>query len=404
MKKLLLSCLMLLGMAGSINATKQYLSFEAAFYCWSTWNGTTFSWGPGTNEGKWNEDWVFMAAKEISGDLSSWERLHLNAKNFTNASAKQLTVVFKKNDGSNPPSGPTKEFVVTPDENGEITIDLTNVEWGDCDITNIQDLTIYGCARDDNSTKASVDITDAYLEKPDPNCFVTYVVKDENGNTIFTSEPQGTTSGTHITTLPNEFKRGFCEYTSADVTIEDTETTVEFTATWNDCPITFYADYNSIVWKNLHLSRSQQWYLNNDPTPCLVGNPSDNDRTADSYQWGFVGNPYQYKIYNKAAGSTKTLNGSAAMAEGETIWTSVAQKGEGILFGRASDGQFLNQAGGDNNTSLGFWWDPNDAGSTFFVADVPEPSLIIGEAGWATFGSLDKSANLSGATHVYAAK
>ena len=35
---------------------------------------------------------------------------------------------------------------------------------------------------------------------------------------------------------------------------------------------------------------------------------------------------------------------------------------------------------------------------------MPEPSLIIGEAGWATFGSLDKSANLDGATNVYAAK
>ena len=254
----------------------------------------------------------------------------------------------------------------------------------------------------------AITISEVYLYKaPDPDCSVIYEVKDAGGNIIFTSEPQGTTSGTRITELPNEFKRAFCEYTTTDVTLEkDKETTVEFTATWDACPITFYADYTSIVWKNLHLSRSKQWYLNNnDPTPSLVGDPSDKDRTADSYQWGFVGNPYQYKIYNKAAGSTKTLNGSAVMAEGETIWTSVAKNGEkGILFGRASDGQFLNQAGGDGNTALGFWWNPTDEGSTFYVADVPEPSLIIGEAGWATFGSLDKSANLNAATNVYAAK
>ena len=146
-----------------VNAEKKYLSFSTEDYCAAKWNAetNTLTWG----SGGWNSAWTFMAAKDVSGDLSTWEKLHLNAKNFTNSKEEKLTVVFKKNDGSNPPSGPTKEFVVSPDANGDINIDLTKVEWGDCDITNIQDLTIYGGERTDATTDASVVVTDAYLEK-----------------------------------------------------------------------------------------------------------------------------------------------------------------------------------------------------------------------------------------------
>ena len=144
---------------------KRYLTFSCADYCAAQWNSetSTLTWGTGG----WNSAWTFMAADGISGDLSEWESLHLNAKNFVNSQENKLTVVFKKNDGSNPPSGPTKEFVVSPDDNGDITIDLKNVAWGDCDITNIQDLTIYGGARVDETQSGSVVVTDAYFEKSD---------------------------------------------------------------------------------------------------------------------------------------------------------------------------------------------------------------------------------------------
>ena len=166
--KMMLTLALLVGAVGGVNsvkAEKKNLTFSTADYCAASWNSSTntLTWG----SGGWNSAWTFMTANDINGDLSSWTLLHLNAKNFTNSSAEELTVVFKKNDGSNPPSGPTKEFVVSPDANGDINIDLTNVEWGDCDITNIQDLTIYGGARVDNTIDASVVITDAYLEKPD---------------------------------------------------------------------------------------------------------------------------------------------------------------------------------------------------------------------------------------------
>ena len=139
---------------------KNYLTFTTPYYCAATWDAdtNTFTWGSGGS----NSEWVFMAANDVSGDLSSWTKLHLHVSDWTNASAKQLTVVFKMDDGSWPPNGPTKEFVVSPDESGDIDLSLEGVNWGDCDITKIQDLTIYGCARDDNTVDASVMVTDAY--------------------------------------------------------------------------------------------------------------------------------------------------------------------------------------------------------------------------------------------------
>ena len=168
--------LMLFIVCIGVNAEKKYLTFSCAEYCAAQWNSetNTLTWG----SGGWNSAWTFMAADGISGDLSEWQSLHLNAKEFTNSQKEELTVVFKKNDGSNPPSGPTKEFVVAPDANGDITIDLTTVEWGDCDITNIQDLTIYGGARTDASQNASVVVTDAYFEKADAAPIATVVTWD----------------------------------------------------------------------------------------------------------------------------------------------------------------------------------------------------------------------------------
>ena len=173
--KLMLTLMLFIVCIG-VNAEKKYLTFSCAEYCAAQWNSetNTLTWG----SGGWNSAWTFMAADGISGDLSEWQSLHLNAKEFTNSQKEELTVVFKKNDGSNPPSGPTKEFVVAPDANGDITIDLTTVEWGDCDITNIQDLTIYGGARTDASQNASVVVTDAYFEKADAAPIATVVTWD----------------------------------------------------------------------------------------------------------------------------------------------------------------------------------------------------------------------------------
>ncbi|MBR3456415.1 MAG: prolyl oligopeptidase family serine peptidase, partial [Bacteroidaceae bacterium] len=140
--------------------SKQYLTFKTEDYCAADWDESTstFTWGSGGN----NSEWVFMTAVGITGDLSSWTKLHLHVSDWNNASAQQLRIVFKTDNNTWPPSGPTKEFIVSPDASGNIDLSLVGVDWGDCDITNIVDLTIYGYTRDNPSIDASVKVTDAY--------------------------------------------------------------------------------------------------------------------------------------------------------------------------------------------------------------------------------------------------
>jgi hypothetical protein len=176
-------------------AEAHYLTFKTSEYCAAEWNeqNSTFSWGP-SYPGWNNPAWNFMEAVNISGDLSGWTRLHLHVGDWNNASAHQLTVVFKTHDGSNPPSGPTKEFVVTPDEWGNIDINLEGIDWGNCDIYNIHDLTIYGCNRDNTSNDASVVVTDAYYLSSTP-------IK-QNVTLSFTTETATATMGESYFELP----------------------------------------------------------------------------------------------------------------------------------------------------------------------------------------------------------
>lgn len=163
MKKILLFLVALITMGGA-KAEKRYLTFETADYCAAKWNAetNTLTWG----SGGWNPAFTFMTAKGVNGNLSSWTKLHLNVSDFTNSKEEKLHIVFKTDDGAWPPSGPTYEVDVTPDVSGNIDIDLSSVVWGSCDITNIADLTIYGCERTDNTVDASVKVTEAYLYRP----------------------------------------------------------------------------------------------------------------------------------------------------------------------------------------------------------------------------------------------
>lgn len=83
-----------------------------------------------------------------------------------------------------------------------------------------------------------------------PTYFITYVVKDEAGQTLFTSEKVPTRLGKNITTLPADYQRSYYTYNNVDVTIADEETTIEFTATWNG-PFEISADFASAHWYDM---------------------------------------------------------------------------------------------------------------------------------------------------------
>ena len=187
-KSLMALALLVLGVTTANAATEsgqKNLTFKTESYCAAKWDASTntFRWSgkdqvldeegnpvldeetgePTYQAWGWNPEWTFMAIDDVSGDLSGYKKLHLKMTDFTNSAENKLKVVFKENNGSNPPSGPTQEFDAIPDENGVWELDLTTVKWK-IDIKNIQDVTIYGGARTDNTAEGSVKVTDAWIE------------------------------------------------------------------------------------------------------------------------------------------------------------------------------------------------------------------------------------------------
>ena len=185
------------------NNAKQYLAFKTSEYCAATWNAetNTFTWGLGG----WNSAFTFMEAVGVSGNLSGWKKLHLHVSNWSsNAKVQKLRVQFKSGGRD---SNQIKYFDEQPDESGNIDINLENVTWSPCVISNIYDLTIYGLDRNDDTQNASVVVTDAYYV--DATTYDTYAITvnaGENGsasveNNITRSAANQTVT---ITATPNE--------------------------------------------------------------------------------------------------------------------------------------------------------------------------------------------------------
>ena len=218
-----------------------------------------------------------------------------------------------------------------------------------------------------------------------PKNTATYIVKDEQGNVIFTSEPQPVKVGAKITTLLDEFKRPYYTYNDVDVTISELETNIEFTATWNG-PFVISTDFANAHWYDMAVRGS--YYVTTD-------NPKDDKSLApvqantmglveDSYQWAFVGNGYDgFKIFNKGVGSEQVYAWVSNDNASIPTFVDVASANAWVIKPSTSDisGAFMlttdlgyqtNQYGGASG-SLKIWasTDTGDAGSAFTVFDVP---------------------------------
>ncbi|MBR6142310.1 MAG: hypothetical protein IKQ37_11225 [Bacteroidaceae bacterium] len=253
---------------------------------------------------------------------------------------------------------------------------------------------------------ADFDPTDALAELEayfHPSYFVTYVVKDELGNTIFTSEPQPTKLGAKITTLLDEFKRPYYTYNDVDVTISENETTIEFTATWNG-PFKLSADFANAQWQNMAMRGT--WYVTSAVKDGDGAYKTQNANTMglveDSYQWAFLGDGYNgFKVINKAEGEGKSFaygdvaslnSGSIPTimddSEGYHLWKIVASTNTSVpansfCLGVPGTDLYINQYGGAGG-SLKFWnttGNIGDAGSAFTVFDVPTnfASFVVDE-------------------------
>ncbi len=270
------------------------------------------------------------------------------------------------NTNGNPPLGYVINSWSTADEGNQYYM----VEAGDFDPT------------------AALAELDAYFH---PAYTVTYVVKDEFGNTIFTSEPQPTKKGATITTLLDEFKRPYYNYNDVDVTISELQTTVEFTATWNG-PFKLSKDFASAKWQNMAMRST--WYVTSDVKDGDGAYKTQNANTMglveDSYQWAFLGNGYDgFKVINKAEGEGKSFGYGDNLAsgsiptvmndsEGSHVWMIAASTNTSVpagsfCLGVPGTNLYINQYGGAGG-SLKFWNSTSnigDAGSAFTIFDVP---------------------------------
>ena len=220
-----------------------------------------------------------------------------------------------------------------------------------------------------------------------PSYTITYVVK-EGETELFRSEPVGTTLGATITTLPEEYQRSlFYTYNTVDVTISQTTTEIEFTATLKEnAPFKFTADTSAPVWYNLAFTSTPNYvtYVADGAQNVQLPTTLTDDETT---QWAFIGNPYAgFQLVNNAAGTDLVLGSDATKGSANTgkdvyatlqskgsqkneVWTAEASSfiANGFFL-RNTEGDALNKRNGTANIS--YWVGGADAGSTFVASKV----------------------------------
>lgn len=190
---------------------------------------------------------------------------------------------------------------------------------------------------------------------------------------------------------PDAFVRDFVDLAVENTTITTANQTIRVDATWTG-PFELNADYASIA-KWYDMSIRNTWYVtsdNKDGDGALkTVNANAMGLAEDAYQWAFVGNPYNIKLYNKAEGGTKafawtsTANESIPAfvdaATANSWWVRKSTNSDQTTYSTAflltvpDYGWQVNQFGGSGG-SLKVWQSngTGDAGSAFKVFDVPD--------------------------------
>jgi len=223
-----------------------------------------------------------------------------------------------------------------------------------------------------------------------PSYTITYIVKDVNGNTIFTSEPVPAELGAHITSLPAKYQRTFCSYNSVDVTISEVQTDIEFTATY-DLPFTLSTSYAEATWYYATI-RGTKYLRADDDAKDSSGRYATNSTNehTDAYKWAFFGNPYEYfYVMNKNQGDGKYMAKDVQIvfssladptADNNALWAVTSNSNGGFTLRNLAGGDtwYVNDAG--NNGNLGFWNSgsgANDSGSNWTITEVPAYEVTV---------------------------
>ncbi|MBQ7633961.1 MAG: hypothetical protein IJS89_00070 [Bacteroidaceae bacterium] len=215
---------------------------------------------------------------------------------------------------------------------------------------------------------------------------VTYVIQDENGNVLFTSEPQPAQTGTVISTTPADYIAAYTTITEGTpVTVALGDNTYTSTATFN-FPFALSADYSTARWQYVTLNykyvRADESYKQpsgQEDAGCYLTN-SSNEKT-DVYKWAFFGNPYTgIYMMNKAwgdgyylhRGTMPVMTAEQPTDEGFTAakWY-IYENGDGfVLLNMEGENYWLNDH--RNEGRLAYWINASartGAGSTFRTSD-----------------------------------
>ena len=172
---------------------------------------------------------------------------------------------------------------------------------------------------------------------------------------------------------------------ASDVEVITAETTtINFSPVWNGI-FDFSEGFENAKWYNMTIRT--KYYVAMDETEPYYPN-ENKDLELEASQWAFVpveGEPYQIVIYNRAAGSGKTLandNGNVVMRADIFKW-EIFGNNDGFVLrpaeGENRDNMWVNQNGGASGP-LQFWNNTNgrtDNGSTFRVSEAPAPKTEL---------------------------
>ena len=162
---------------------------------------------------------------------------------------------------------------------------------------------------------------------------VTCTLYDEEGTLTMGPESTLIEAGTEISSLPDDFKRKFCDYDIYDNYSEGTfssPTTLPFTLS---APTTLYAKWHyaddaPVFSTGSDASTYQYYILKQNYYEHVSGetlntvNPALTAINTD-YQWALVGTPYSLKVYSRAAGK---FLAAASTTSGTTITASAASE------------------------------------------------------------------------------
>jgi len=219
-----------------------------------------------------------------------------------------------------------------------------------------------------------------------PQYTINYIVKDEAGATLFSVNDIPTTEGATITTLPEEYQRSlFYTYNTVDVTITESVTTIEFTATWkDDAPFVQSTSYDDATWYYATIRGSKYVRADEDAKDGNGRYQTNNtNEETDVYKWAFIGNPYSnFWIANMGHGDGKYLyaadDNAPAMTAVEDPANTDAAKWEVIINGNGfnlrsltGDNLYINDNG--NTGCIGYWnstWGRTDTGGKLTLTKI----------------------------------